>query len=714
MAFCANCGNQLNGNELFCSACGTPQKISKVNNHQYSERRQNVYVGNVRKCPSCGAELSSFTAICPQCRHELNSVQVPDSIKDFSNHLNLVDIEIANSPIVKSWKNWSGGAKFGWVVLNIFTLCIPLLIYLLLSVGGFGKFGKLSPTEKKKESFINNYSFPNDRETVLEALFFIKSQVAILSSESKNRKTKKWIQIWENKAKQLLNKSKVLFQEDSIATDTYNEIVAIRKKVNKSILIRSIIILFIILVLVSIVILPRIKYMPGINMFYQTGESIINRNTGKSIVPTIDENALTNEKEGIFSYQIRNYIGKNAASIGKQKTDYLVDEYGDGELRIVFVTENGLLICNNDEMKKKYVVVAQNLPEGTNLTVVNERSNDGEIYSSLVSYQSYDEIVLYVAPLNDNSFKPKPIDIKPTLDRHIYHIRDYVGRNAASFGKKDAYDHRIDEYGNGKIQFSFSAEDSTYVDDCDLNVLKQYIVTNQDIAVNTDLAISYETDRYGNEYDSLVKSQNIEIITLTVKKLDDSIVKQQPALSSKSTKDEVEYKDLTVKYKVEWDGSATISGFEGDGNHVSIYDSIDGHKVKVIGKSAFKDCKTLESVLCFAEVENIEEYAFSGCTSLKEISIPNETKTIGNHAFENCTSAEYVFLWGDPDIGEYAFAGCTSIKSISIGNNTKIVGAHAFDGCTNLESAIVWNDNTIVGKDAFANCPKLKNKPIQE
>ena len=131
MAFCANCGNPLNGNELFCSACGTPQKIPKVNNHQYSEQRKNVYVGNVRECPSCGAELSSFTAICPQCGHELNSVQVPESIKDFSIQLNYIDIEIANSPIMKSWKNWSGGAKFGWVVLNIFTLCIPLLIYLL-------------------------------------------------------------------------------------------------------------------------------------------------------------------------------------------------------------------------------------------------------------------------------------------------------------------------------------------------------------------------------------------------------------------------------------------------------------------------------------------------------------------------------------------------------------------------------------------------------
>ncbi|MEE1261669.1 leucine-rich repeat protein [Ruminococcus sp.] len=712
MTFCANCGKPLHENDLFCSACGVPQKSSNVKNY-YSDQRQNVYVGNVRKCPSCGAELSSFTAICPHCGHELNSVKVPESIRIFSSQLNLIDIEIANSSILKPWKSWSGGAKFGWVVLNIFTLCIPLLIYLLLSIGGFGKFGKLSPIEKKKEAFINNFSFPNDRESVLEALLFIKSQVAILSYESKNKKTKKWIQIWENKAKQLMNKTKVLLKEDSIATDTYNEIVAVKKKVSKSILIKSIIIIIGITVLVSILLLPRIKYLPGINMFYRTGESVINNTTEKSLVPTIDENAVTNEKEGIFSYQIRNYIGKNAASIGEQKTDYLIDKYGDGELRIVFVTEDGLLLGNDNEMKKKYVVVDQNLPAGTTLTVVNERSDDGEIYSYLVSYQSYDEIVLFVAPLNDDSFKPKVTEIKPTLDRHIYHIRDYVGRNAASFGKKDSNNHRIDKYGNGKVQFSFTAEDSSYVDDSDLNFLKQYIVTAQDIAVNSDLIITYQTDSYGNEFDSLVKSQNIEVITLTVKKLDDIAIKKQPMISEKS-EEEVDNQELKIKYKVEWDGSATITGFEGSGNHLTINESIDGHKVKAIGSSAFKDCKSLESILCWAEIEKIEDYAFSGCNSLKEISVPNETKTIGNHAFENCTSVEYVFLWGDPDIGEYAFAGCTALKSIDIGNDTRKVGAHAFDGCTNLASAIVWNDNTIIGKDAFANCPKLKDKPIQE
>ena len=42
------------------------------------------------------------------------------------------------------------------------------------------------------------------------------------------------------------------------------------------------------------------------------------------------------------------------------------------------------------------------------------------------------------------------------------------------------------------------------------------------------------------------------------------------------------------------------------------------------------------------------------------------------------------------------------------------IGAHAFDGCSNLESVIIWGDDTLVGKDAFANCPKLKGRPIQD
>lgn len=275
---------------------------------------------------------------------------------------------------------------------------------------------------------------------------------------------------------------------------------------------------------------------------------------------------------------------------------------------------------------------------------------------------------------------------------------------------------RIDEYGKGELRLSFVAEDGSYIDASDINVLKNYIVISQDISPNTELQLEYETNSRGKEYDNLIRSQNFEETTLTVRKLDSTIADSLPVIEKKdsSSDEDKEYAELTVKYCVISGGKAEITGFSGDGNHVTIDRKIDGHKVVSIGKSAFKDCTTLESVLLWADVESIEDYAFAGCTSLTSISIPNETTYIGKHAFDGCTNLESLIIWGDPEIDDYAFADCESISSVNISNYTPRVGGHAFDGCKNLESVIVWGDDTIIEKDAFANCPKLKDRPIQE
>ena len=511
MAFCTNCGKSLKDGALFCSACGTPKNSSNVNHYQYSEHRQSVYVGNVRKCPSCGAELSSFTAFCPQCGHELNSVVVPESIKDFSTQLNMLDTEIANIYQINSWKEWESGKKFWWIVINIFTLGIPLFLAFLFHILGIGKSGRFSSIEKKKESFINNYSFPNERESVLEALLFIKSQVVSLSTKPKNGKNKKWIRIWDNKAKELLNKSKLLLSEDIIAQNAYNEIVAIKNKVNKSIIVKSLILVIAIIISSSVVFI-NIWHLPIISFF-------TNNITKSTIVPTIGIDEKTNEKEGVYSYSIRNYIGQNVASIGENKLGFKMVEYGKSELKIVLVTENGAFVNYDDnEEMKKYTVTQQNPPAGTNLTIVHNRDSKGEVESYSVSYQSYDEIVLYVTPIGQEPYKTNSVPIKPTLDKHIYHIRDYIGRNAASFGDNFLGDYRYDEYGKAVIQINFAAEDGSYVDYKDVNALKQYIVTKQDIDANTELVLSFDTDRNGNE-NTWVQSQNIEEITLLVKKI---------------------------------------------------------------------------------------------------------------------------------------------------------------------------------------------------
>lgn len=449
---------------------------------------------------------------------------------------------------------------------------------------------------------------------------------------------------------------------------------------------------------------------------YAIGNLVAPKNmvSSKHESPTITENMESDDSQGIYTYQIRNYIGKNVASIGKEYGDYLIDEYGKGRLRIVFVSEDGMVFSKNDEIKKQYTVVEQNLRAGTNLTIVHLRDSKGRPYSNLVDYQSYEEIVLYVSAIGSAGYQPEYVEISPSLDRHLYYIRDYVGRNAASFGDYYGND-RVDYYGKGKLRISFTSEDGSFIDDSSEDSLKQYIVVSQDIKVNTELRLQYETDSKGQEYDNLIRSQNYEEINLVVRRLDEDVVNKMPELNNANQ--EVESSktvELTVEYKVLKNGNAEITGFSGDGNHLTIDSKIDGHKVTSIGESAFKNCTTLENVIFWADIETIGDYAFYGCTSLQKISIPNETTYIGKHAFEKCTDLTSVILWGDPDIDDYAFADCSSLPSISIGFNTKEVGEHAFDGCSELSSATIWNDDTIIGKDAFANCPKLKGRPIQQ
>ena len=149
--------------------------------------------------------------------------------------------------------------------------------------------------------------------------------------------------------------------------------------------------------------------------------------------------------------------------------------------------------------------------------MVHQKDSRGKPYSYLVDFQSYDEIVLYVAPIGEEPYTPSYKTISPTLDKHSSHIRDYAGRNAASFGRYLGED-RVDEYGHGELRITFASEDGSYVDVSDEKNLEKYVVINQDIEADKELQFEYETDGMGNEYDSLVCNQNYEEITLTVKK----------------------------------------------------------------------------------------------------------------------------------------------------------------------------------------------------
>lgn len=88
MAFCNSCGKQNPDTVKFCTKCGKPMAGgAAATGAAPMAKPAGGKVGNVRKCPNCGAELESFQARCPSCGHELNSVQVAGSLQQFVKKL---------------------------------------------------------------------------------------------------------------------------------------------------------------------------------------------------------------------------------------------------------------------------------------------------------------------------------------------------------------------------------------------------------------------------------------------------------------------------------------------------------------------------------------------------------------------------------------------------------------------------------------------------
>lgn len=99
--------------------------------------------------------------------------------------------------------------------------------------------------------------------------------------------------------------------------------------------------------------------------------------------------------------------------------------------------------------------------------------------------------------------------------------------------------------------------------------------------------------------------------------------------------------------------------------------------------------------------KEICDYAFSNCEIIK-ISIPNSVHTIGKSAFNNCSSLESVDL---PDsvlsIGENAFSGCTNLKSVHLSWYVLSIGDYSFSNCPNLKLINIPKSVTTIGANPF-------------
>lgn len=182
---------------------------------------------------------------------------------------------------------------------------------------------------------------------------------------------------------------------------------------------------------------------------------------------------------------------------------------------------------------------------------------------------------------------------------------------------------------------------------------------------------------------------------------------KQPKKEEKHWTDDVfkvEIKDGVIEHV--WDNNITDGTF------------VVPREATKINMFAFKDCKSLETLVlhdcvtyiaphAFAGCENLKKIVglddqcamktvggFSGCKSLERVILPDTTEVIGESAFKNCVNLQGVVIpegcWA---ISQHAFENCAALQYLEIPASISIINRWAFDGCHNLTVTFLPNES---------------------
>jgi hypothetical protein len=129
----------------------------------------------------------------------------------------------------------------------------------------------------------------------------------------------------------------------------------------------------------------------------------------------------------------------------------------------------------------------------------------------------------------------------------------------------------------------------------------------------------------------------------------------------------------------EEDGEKTVISYLGDARVLEIPEGVTS-----IGKNAYRQCHSFDSIRFPESLTTIGSNAFGGCQGLIAVNIPDTVTSIGENAFGACGLLEVVSFHCET-VGDNAFLNCRRLGAVMVGDNVKRIGLNAFWGCANLE-----------------------------
>ncbi len=142
------------------------------------------------------------------------------------------------------------------------------------------------------------------------------------------------------------------------------------------------------------------------------------------------------------------------------------------------------------------------------------------------------------------------------------------------------------------------------------------------------------------------------------------------------------------EYEVLTNGTAEITGYTGSDKTLAIPSVIDGYIVTSIGKYAFYNRRSIETVVIPNSVTNIGKNAFDG-SYIETITIPNSVTSIGEGVFACCLYLDKIIVDSDNKVYD-SRDNCNAV--IETATNTLVVGCN---------KTIIPDTVTCIAKNAF-------------
>ncbi len=193
-------------------------------------------LGDVRKCPACGAITETFATKCSDCGTEFRNVEASQNLIKFFEKLD--EIESNRKDSIYSTNDSSHNIGIGTILKWMFFWPIVLPLKIVNFFLNKSKPVKWSTTDSHKEELIMNFPVPVSREEILEFLSLATSKINsntyfnAFSEETKYKDT--WNKIWLKKTEQIHSKAYIAMKNDKKSFEDVNKMASQAREIVKS------------------------------------------------------------------------------------------------------------------------------------------------------------------------------------------------------------------------------------------------------------------------------------------------------------------------------------------------------------------------------------------------------------------------------------------------------------------------------------------------